>query len=235
MQLANVKTPAPLAPARADIVSALKEASAQTGVDFDYLLKNAAAESSFDPTAHSAHSSARGLFQFLESTWLDTLDKHGAKHGLGKEAAAISRDAEGNAIVKDAGMRKQLLALREDPRVSALMAGEFTKDNRAVMEASLGRSVNNTELYMAHFLGATGASKLINQSAVHNTAPAASLFSQAARANDAVFNREGRALAFNEVKDNLSQRYSAQATMALEMLKLMSTALTDETTQRWKA
>ena len=72
-----------------EVVSAIRQASNKTGVDFDYLLRNAAVESSLDPAAGNQSSSARGLYQFIDSTWLDMVDKHGGEHGLATAAAAI--------------------------------------------------------------------------------------------------------------------------------------------------
>src|SRR3546814_9370713 len=64
---------------------AVQSASARTGIDFDYLVDVARVESRFNPTAQAPTSSARGLYQFTRQTWLATLDRHGASHGLRSE------------------------------------------------------------------------------------------------------------------------------------------------------
>ena len=61
------------------IVNYIQRASDETGVDFSYLVHQAKAESSFDPNAKARTSSATGLFQFIERTWLDLAEKHGHK------------------------------------------------------------------------------------------------------------------------------------------------------------
>src|SRR5688572_23531206 len=53
-----------------EIVEAIDTASAVSKVEFGYLLRAAALESSFDPTLEAATSSAAGLFQFVEQSWL---------------------------------------------------------------------------------------------------------------------------------------------------------------------
>jgi len=52
------------------VVSAIKEAAEKTGAGFDYLLRTARRESSLQPAAQASTSSARGLYQFIDSTWL---------------------------------------------------------------------------------------------------------------------------------------------------------------------
>ncbi len=197
--------------AKPEVVSAIRKASEKTGVDFSYLVQNAAAESSLNPTAHSAGSSARGLFQFIDSTWLDTVDKHGAEHGLGKAAAAITRDSNGKPVVHDPAVRRQILAMRDNPNIAALMAAEFTKDNRATLESSLGRKVDNGELYMAHFLGASGAGKFISKKEQAPAALAAQLLPNAAHANHTVFFEAGKALSVNEVYGKLASPFVKEA------------------------
>ena len=52
---------------------AIDSAGTKSDVDFDYLLQTAIRESSLNPTAKASTSSATGLFQFLDSTWLEVL------------------------------------------------------------------------------------------------------------------------------------------------------------------
>jgi soluble lytic murein transglycosylase-like protein len=49
---------------------AIAQASDKTGVDFAFLLATAKRESSLNPKARAKTSSAKGLFQFLDQTWL---------------------------------------------------------------------------------------------------------------------------------------------------------------------
>jgi hypothetical protein len=75
------------------VQAALQYASRSTGVDFDYLLATAQRESNLDPAAQARTSSARGLFQFIESTWLATFKRAGPSHGYGDLAQRIETDA----------------------------------------------------------------------------------------------------------------------------------------------
>src|SRR6478736_9734740 len=77
------------------VVAALQKAASATGSDFHYLLGTAMRESSLKPDARSHSSSAAGLFQFIDQTWLGLVKEHGARHGLTGFAGAISRDANG--------------------------------------------------------------------------------------------------------------------------------------------
>ncbi len=193
--------------ARPDVVSAIRQASAQTGVDFAYLLEKAAAESSLNPQAQAETSSARGLYQFIDKTWLDTMDKHGAAHGYPNAANAIKRDSDGNPVIGDVKAKEYILSLRDNPRISALMAGEFAQDNRQTLEHSLGRQVGNAELYMAHFLGAEGAAKFLNTLETNPDSAAASIVPAAARANQNVFYDEGMALSVDQVFARLAGKF----------------------------
>ena len=114
---------------KAQIISALKQASAATGSDFHYLLGTAMRESSLKPQAQSSTSSACGLFQFTGQTWMGMIKQTGAKYGLGSYANAISQDGDGHFRADNAADRQAILALRKDPKVAALMAGEFAKSS----------------------------------------------------------------------------------------------------------
>lgn len=165
-------------PVRAAIVRAARA----TGVDFDYLLAQARIESSLDPAARAPTSSAAGLYQFTRGTWLETLDRHGANHGLDWADAAIDRGRVG-----DPALRAQIMALRFDPNASALMAAELASDNRAVLAGALGREPDAAELYTAHFLGAAGATTFLSALASDPGQSAAAMLPQAAAANRGIF------------------------------------------------
>lgn len=190
------------------IATALKSASVRTGTDFDYLLKTAMRESSLDYEAKSKTSSALGLFQFTEQSWLGTLKKHGAELGLGSYAEAITQSAKGRYTVANAAQRAEILALREDPHASALMAGAYTQDSAEILESRIGRSASEGELYIAHFLGAGGAAKLIEASEETPNARADMLFPAAAAANRSIFYaKDGTPRSAAEVHANLVAKH----------------------------
>ena len=185
---------------RSQIIAALQQASDATGSDFHYLLDTAMRESRLKPQAQSSTSSATGLFQFVGQTWLGLIKENGAKYGLGSCADAISQGADGRFHVDNAADRQAILALRKDPKIAALMEGEFANQTRAALENTLGRGVCNGELYAAHFLGPAAACKLIQTNAARPDAQAAEIFPQAADANHNVFYRaDGTAKTVREV------------------------------------
>jgi len=186
---------------RSTVVAALKNAAAATGSDFHYLLGTAMRESSLKSNAQSSTSSASGLFQFIDQTWLGLVKDHGAQHGLGSYADAINRDADGRYHA-DASAKQSILALRKDPELSAMMAGEYAKSTQGAMRASLGREVCGGELYVAHFLGPDAACKLIRLAGSEPGTSAAAQFPQAASANKSVFfHADGTAKSVREVYD----------------------------------
>jgi hypothetical protein len=197
------------------VVAALKNAAAETGSDFSYLLGTAMRESSLKTNAQSATSSAGGLFQFVDQTWLELVKNHGAKYGLGSMAQAINVTADGRYHADNDADRGKILSLKKDPQISALMAGEYTRSTQGTMEANLGRQVCGGELYAAHFLGADGACKLIRGTVATPNASAAQLFPDAASANrDVFFRADGSAKNLREVYDWAMREPGGQAPVA---------------------
>lgn len=195
------------------VKQAIVNASNATGMDFGFLMATAQRESSFNPRAEARTSSATGLFQFLDATWLTTLKRHGAKHGMANEAAAIEMTADGRPFVRDSALRRRLLDLRYEPEISARMAAEFANDNAEYLRARTGQEPQPGDLYAAHFLGAGGASELINAAERQPWARAVDLFPAAASANRNIFFENGRAKSVIEVLENL--RRTAQNGEAL--------------------
>lgn len=189
------------------VQAAIQRASTATGVDFTYLMAQAKLESGLDPNARAGSSSAAGLFQFVNSTWLETVDRHGADHGLGWAEQAITRNG-GRASVADPAARAQVLALRHDPDAAALMAAELVRDNSADLQGFLGRTPEPTELYLAHFMGAAGARDFLGALQSDPGQAAASLFPQAAGSNRTIFYDQGRARSLGEVMDLMRAKVS---------------------------
>lgn len=169
------------------ITAAIRAASQSTGIQFDYLFKTAVRESALNPTAAATTSSARGLFQFIDTTWLMTVKEDGPAFGLQNEANAIEKTADGRYIVRDPQVRASILKLRENPEVASVMAAAFSRRNATEIQSVLGRQPTSGELYIAHFLGANGAKRFLSLRASQPDATAASLFPDAARANRSIF------------------------------------------------
>lgn len=186
-----------------DVLAGIHDASRKTGVDFAYMLAKADHESGFRTDAANPRGSARGLFQFTDQTWLETVRRHGAKHGLGAEAAAIERDARGRLGLADKAAEARLLTLREDPRLSAIMAAEYADQNRAHLRAALGRPVGTGDVYLAHFLGPGGAVTFLKALAQDPTQSAAAVLPKAARNNPSLFTIGGRDRSLDELRSLL--------------------------------
>ncbi len=184
---------------QSDVRAAIARASAATGVDFNYLLAQAKIESALNPEARARTSSAAGLYQFTSSTWLETLDRHGSRHGLQWADDAIGRSG-GRAVV-DPSMRSHVMGLRYNADASALMAAELARDNAGELRGVLGREPDASELYLAHFLGAGGARTFLTALQSDPGQSAAGLFPQAAGANRSIFYDGGRSRSVGEVMD----------------------------------
>lgn len=94
-----------------------------------------------NPKERSKTSSAMGNFQFIKSTWLETLKNHRPDIAEGRSDA-------------------QLLELRGDPSLSREMAGHLYDANSAALK-NAGLEATAGNLYLAHFAGAQGAINLL--------------------------------------------------------------------------
>ena len=173
--------------ATGSVQSAIALASQKTGIDFKYLMGQAQLESGMRADARAGTSSASGLYQFIEQSWLRVMKQHGTEHGLGWAADSISTTSSGRMAVTDPGMRRAILALRNDPQTASIMAAEHASDNKDAIESSLGRDATGTDLYMAHFLGLGGARSFLGAMQDNPNRTGATMFPAAARANRNVF------------------------------------------------
>ena len=170
---------------------AVARAAQATGVDFSLLLETAKRESGLDHNARAGTSSAAGLFQFINSTWMNLVQRYGAKYGI-------------NANTADPSQRQSILDLRFNPDLAAQMAGELTRENANVLQTKLGREATSRELYAAHVLGPDGAARLIHAAAV-GQAKAAALLPRAAAANHNIFyEKDGTARSAGDVLAKLN-------------------------------
>jgi hypothetical protein len=191
-------------PSAGGVEAAIRRASNATGVDADFLVRTARRESAMNPSARAPTSSAAGLFQFIEQTWLGTVKAHGAKHGYGQYADLIYRGGDGRWRVEGAA-RNVVLDLRFDPQAASTMAAELTASNAAYLRGRSGREPGAGDLYAAHFLGPAGAAQLMDAMERRPGSSAASLFPEAAAANRSIFYRDGRPATVAEVHANLQR------------------------------
>lgn len=98
-------------------------------------------ESQGNPSAKNPYSSAVGLGQFVEGTWLDLVKRHRPDI-----AASLNE--------------KQILELRKDPELSRFMTGRYVEQNTSIL-AKRGLPVTPGSLYLAHFAGPGGAAAIL--------------------------------------------------------------------------
>lgn len=182
---------------------AIANASQQTGASFEYLLNTAQRESSMKTNAKSPTSSAAGLFQFVEATWLKMVKDEGPRLGLGEQASKIHRNDDGQYYVANARERRAILALRHDAETAALVAGAFTEKNADYVASRIGREPSEGELYLAHFLGPANAARMIQLVEDQPDRSAASYFPGAAKANRSIFYDNGRPRTLSDVYQSL--------------------------------
>jgi hypothetical protein len=229
---------------RNDVRAAIQRAADATGVDFQLLVETAKRESSLNANARARTSSAVGAFQFIASTWLDMVRRHGGAHGLGQYAAQLQN---GTA---DDQTRAEILALRTDPEIAARMAAELTRENAQALTAQIGRAPTSGELYAAHVMGSAGAAKLI-QACASGAQNAAAIFPREAAANRGLFYDNGQACSaealldkFNldadggltpipghapvEISNEMMSPALAQALFSLSVLPLLTTSSEDD-------
>lgn len=113
-------------------------AAKMAGVDGKLMASIAAIESGFDYTVKAGTSSATGLYQFITDTWNSMLRKYGAKYGIAPNTPPT------------------------DPRANALMGAEFLKENMSAIQSAVKRPLTDTDVYLAHFLGAGGAKQFLS-------------------------------------------------------------------------
>lgn len=189
------------------IAYALDRAGTRNGVDFGYLLQTAIRESSLNPAAEASTSSATGLFQFIESTWLEVMKTEGPRLGYGDLADQIYEN-DGEFFVPDPVMRQKILDLRHDPQVSADLAAAFTRRNGDYLLEKFGRMPSPGELYIAHFMGPSGAERFFELGLENPDAIAAASFPRPAAVNPRIFYDNGRPRTVREVYEVLVARHA---------------------------
>ena len=176
-----------------DVLAAIRLGSIRTGVDFSFLMELARVESNFNPVARAPRSSATGLFQFKDYSWLEAIRSFGADYGLGDYATRVKpiddENHEPKPIVRDP-LQLEVLDLRLNPRLSTLMTSEYIKRNLQILSARTGHEPGRTELYLAHYLGPDGAVIFLKTLDEAPDTSADDVFPDEAASNPGVF--EGR-------------------------------------------
>ena len=205
----SIGTTSSIAGASKDVLNAIQQASRKTGVDFDYLVNQARVESSFRADAKAKTSSATGLYQFIDQTWLGTVKQHGSKHGLDDAVSKIQQDFQGRYFVANDADKAAILNLRKDPAAASLMAAEFASSNQNYLESKTGKEASSTDLYVAHFLGAGGASKFLTAMGRDPQQPGADILKSAANANKNIFyNSDGSPKSLKQIYKNFEGKFA---------------------------
>jgi transglycosylase-like protein with SLT domain len=213
MTVPNNPFPAPASAIDPTVLRSIRQASQSTSTDFGLLMAQAARESGFRTDAKSASSSAAGLFQFVDSTWLDMVHRFGDKYGVGDLAQQISQTSSGKLVVANPSARAKILDLRRDPALSADLAAEYAKQNQTEIEQAIGRPLSRGDLYMAHFLGAGGATEFLKALDAQGGTVAAKLLPDAAAANPSIFyDTSGRAKTVGEIYQTVAAKIEKDAT-----------------------
>jgi hypothetical protein len=212
MTVPNNPFPALSRAADPTVLRSIRQASEATSADFGLLMAQAQRESGFRADAKSSTSSATGLFQFVDSTWLDMVHRFGDKYGVGDLAQQISETSNGKLAVANANTKQKILDLRQDPAISSLLAAEYAKQNQTEMEQSLGRPLSRGDLYMAHFLGAGGATQFLKALDSKGDTPAARLLPDAAAANPGIFyDSSGTAKTVRDIYQSVASKIEKDA------------------------
>ncbi|MCB4822446.1 transglycosylase SLT domain-containing protein [Roseicella aerolata] len=210
------------APSGQSVTAAIDHASRATGLDPLLLVALAWQESRFDPRARNGRSTARGLMQFTEATWLEVVRDFGPRHGLAQRAAQLRTDAATGAITtRDPRHLKQILDLRDNPRLSAVLAAERINRARGGLQASLGRPVRAEDLYLVHLLGPAGAQRFLTALEKSPSRPAADFVSRDGHAmNRELFaeRRSGRPLSLAELHGWVGRSIAGQRDLHGPML-----------------
>ena len=204
---------------RRHLVDLIVRASKVVGADPTLLMAVADKESSFSTAVKAQTSSATGLYQFIEQTWLGVIYEFGAKHGLAADAKLIGKSGR-QFVVSDAAQRQRILDMRREPYISALLAAEMLKRDTLRLERALGRHLTGGEIYLIHFLGPDAAQTFIETMEEQPGVKAAELLPKPAQANRPIFyadaGGETKVLTVSEVHKKFNEmikvrldRYSA--------------------------
>lgn len=148
------------------IVDAIYNASAQASIDFELMLVKAMIESNLGQNVMAENSSARGLYQFIDSTWLVLLHRHADRIGQIEISKSLYTDKNKRVLMIRGGSqftKDALLNLRHDLHIASLIKAYQTKEEAKIL-ANLNpdKRLSATDHYIVHMLGLTQARKFFD-------------------------------------------------------------------------
>ena len=184
----SVKIKEPVSKDVQSVKQTVVDAAKLVGVDPAIAVSTVAVESGFNPDAKARTSSAKGLYQFIDSTWKETVLKHGNKYGMDLNNAD-PLNAKDNAI----------------------MGAHFIKDIGATLSKKTGQEVGPTETYLGHFLGPGGASTFLRNMEKDPSSDAATVMPAAANANKPIFYDKNEPKSFTKIYQELDNKVKTKA------------------------
>lgn len=151
---------------RNDIRNMVGQVAQSQGISPPLIQTVAALESGFKPNAQAPTSSAGGLFQFINATWRQMLDKYGPQFNFSPNTSKF------------------------DPKASALMGTLYLKQNLNYIK-NIKPNPNPTDAYLTHFLGPGGAATVLKTVKEYPNAILAQMMPAQARANRSLFYQGG--------------------------------------------
>ncbi len=198
----------------ANIADDIIVASLNAGFDPNYLFILSKIESSNRRWAEAKTSDALGLYQFLSGTWVDTINKYAYKYGYTDLAQKLKKGKRSSEYT-------QVLNMRTDPKLSTLMAIEFTRDNLRILNKNLDIKIGKTELYMAHFMGKSNAIRFLKEMKKDHLQKPNKIFKAVASTNKGVFYKlNGKSRNMVEVYNFFSKRMGDPKLRMVQMRKV---------------
>jgi hypothetical protein len=198
------------------VAKAIVRAARETDFPADYLMAIAEKESSFAANSKASVGSAKGYFGFIEQTWLSAVKRNGPEYGLGDASAAIvtKKNRRGHSYldIEDPALKAEVLGLRDDPYISAVMASLDLRDARKRIEARIDAAMKDEDLYLPHFLGEDAAEDVIAASSRKPQASARAMLPRAAKFNRAMFHdSRGRPLTVAQFRKRVQNVIAVRA------------------------
>ncbi len=138
------------------LVDTLYNVAKKTDTDFKLLVITAMIESDLGRVTISSKSTARGIYQYIEPTWLVLMKRYGGRIGYQHYSDSITFNAQTRTPEVKGGMitRQKILDLRYDNKIAALIKAYQIKDEKRILETyKNGQNITVTDHYIAHMLG----------------------------------------------------------------------------------